>query len=814
MNQSASDRRHEDELTLSDLITPLVRYKWRFLMVWLVCILITGLTVAYLRPNFTSSGTIYFESSAGGSTNIGLFAPLMGGDGDLASHQQILAGRRLASDVIEKLGLNAELEGPREYLPERPHFWRWKLEGTPESFERGLRVRSVRLHEAVYRPITYQLHFTDSEHFTVLGPGDKRQVAEGRLGQLVTTPTGSFVLDAAGDTTVQSQTRFDLKLVPVQLAIRDFQDSLVVIGSSARSPRDQHSLIEVRYSHPSPFMAREVVDTLIDSFLNLNRYWETTVSRATMEFVREQLEAMKLDMDQAYDRLSQFQAESGLIRLDPQLEEEVASLVQLEAKLREERLRLFNLHMLRDSLDEQRADVHLSAFVDEPLIRQFVMELAQLDGEIAAMQTEFQPGYPPLRRLQTVRREKTAALREALGNFLKKAEAGIDELSEEIERYRAQFSQLPAKSRSLAEYVRSTALFENLYLELLREKQRASIAEASTLSNFRRVDAPLLPLRESSPNAKRWLLLGTGLGLLVATLVVLVPAFTVRWFTSADEVRRQFSQLPVFGVLPRRQRTPRRASAHVIEHNAQSPFAEAIRLMRANVLHTMAGRAQQVLLLTSAMPGDGKSSIVSNLACSLARAPRVNRVLLIDADMHHPSLQGVFDLPQSPGLSDYLNGDVDRDRIIYPVQLDGDAKLDLIPAGPVPPVPADLVETEAMARLIEYARQNYTFTLIDTAPYPAVALATILAPLADRTLSVCSVGRTHRVVFRQHLEDLQRVSRHNGLVLNLISVDDAPYIYGYGYGNDRTGRNGTGGNGLAKTRKSPQRGDRAMVKES
>ena len=253
----------------------------------------------------------------------------------------------------------------------------------------------------------------------------------------------------------------------------------------------------------------------------------------------------------------------------------------------------------------------------------------------------------------------------------------------------------------------------------------------------------------------------------------------------------------MFAVVPSTGRRSKRGSAGVIDLNPQGPFVEAIRLLRANLLHTMAGRKQQAVMVTSAMPGDGKSTVAANLALTLTRAERVQRVLLVDADLHHPALHGIFGLPQSPGLSDYLNGQAELEAIIHTVELDDGQALDVICAGPIPPTPGDLVETQAMQGLIEEARSRFTFTVLDTPPYPLVATASVLASQVDRILSVCRVGQTNRALLRRHVDDLHALSKNVGLVVNVPRKNAGGYgAYGKSYlrrdGNGRMGAKGSG----------------------
>jgi capsular exopolysaccharide synthesis family protein len=336
----------------------------------------------------------------------------------------------------------------------------------------------------------------------------------------------------------------------------------------------------------------------------------------------------------------------------------------------------------------------------------------------------------------------------------------------------------------------------------LQEKQKAKIAEASTLSNIRIVDQAQLPLRESSPVVRSTMMLAGIIGLFTACGAVIIPALRKRWYGSVDEVRVRFSQ-PIFALLPRRRKLADRATPAILEQQQRSRYLESVRLLRTNLLHTMAGKRQQTIMVTSPMPSDGKTSIIANLGTILIKSERIERVLLIDADMHKPALHGVFGLPLSPGLSDYLNGQAILEDIIRPVMIEDGLQIDIVCAGPVPPAPVELIETKAMQDLLDYAQGHYTFTLVDSTPYPLITSAAILAGKVDRVLVVVRLNHTDSKLLSRHVNELSLINRNIGLVIT--TSEQGGYDYGYGYGNDYTygdrngGGNGKGGNGKGES---------------
>ncbi len=783
----------DHELDLLQLLKPL-RTRWkRFLLLWLAFTLLGAAFVATRRPEFQSTGALYVEETvdAPDSAMISALMPMLAGSTNLESESELLRSRDLARKVIRKLGLNASLTGPAAHLPRRPRFWQWYLDRDPKQFNRGLHVRDTLMRNGAFTEVEYDIAFTDAQHFTVSGDGTDG--IAGALGEPVTTPDGEFVLQNYGGTTLEAGTAFTLTLEPAEAVRQSFAKKLAVQGGGPMSRSG--NVIYLTFTADSPYLGVQVVETLFDEFVNLKLLWATSVSRKTLEFITGQIEELKAEMNNAAARLSAFQSETGLVSLDPQVKAELDSMVGFEVQLRQQQMRLRELEQLAESLTTDQPDFYLMAFIGDPLIQEMGKRLAELNGEIASLESQFQGDYPQLQQLRTSRQSLQQDLQGMVVNYLDRARNRQQELAGTVQQYRDRMSTLPEQAMALTDFLRSTKVFEDLYLLLSQEKQRARIAEASTLSNLRVVDRPEIPLKQSSPNPLMAVVITWAVGLIASALAVIIPALRTRWFTTVDEVRAHFTT-PIFTVIPHQGREVGRASPDMLETQSQSPYIESIRLLRANLMHTMAGKKRQTILVTSAMPKDGKTSVAANLAATMAKSERVERVLLIDADMHNPTMHRVFSRPQSPGLSEFLNGDAAIEEIIQQIPLDNGGQIDLVVAGPIPPTPVDLIETDAMQALIDYAKNHYTFTIIDSPPYPLTTTATILATKVDRILAVCRIGSTHRAIFKRHVEDLSKLTKQFGLIVNTDqTVSEYGYEYGgYGYGNNR-GKGGSNGNG-------------------
>ena len=797
----ADDR--ADEIDLAAVFRPLRRRWKRFVIVALVTTAAAAAGLLQLKPTFRSTGSIYLESdtsaaSSAAGESLSRLLPGMGADADIESQKEIIASDRLALRIIGRLGLSTELSADSAAdaasLPEQPSVWQWRLRPDVDRFTRGVHVRELTIHTD--KPMlsrTVNVRFTGEGDFTIHAASDASStstenattpLATGQLNQPVTLNDVTFTLTANDNVSPAAGSSLLLTLRPPHAALEAFREQLQVSGGGA-PPRSNH-VIDVTFEADSPVRSAAVVRMLIDDYVALRHEWATSQSRATMAFVSEQIERLREDMNQATQQLATYQAEAGVINLDASAEAELKQLVDFEVRLTETSIRLKDLEQLATALDSGNPDLYLLAFVEDPLIQSMGESLSQLNVDIASMTSRFSDDYRPLAQKRIQREELARTLKASLDGYLVRAREQKAEVARTVADQRARLMKLPEANRLLTEHLRAARVFENLYVFLFHELQRSKIAVASTLSNIRVYDPPQVHIKPVAPTLRMLLLASIACGLAAAGLLVWVPALRVRWFQSLEEVEAMCATpacaAATFAVIPSRTRKAKRGTPGILDDDPRSPFLESIRLLRTNLLQSMAGRESQSVLLTSAMAGDGKTSVSANLALTLARSGRSPRVLIIDADLHHPALHGVFRIPQSPGLSNYLNGEASRDDVLHTMDLGAGQSVDVITAGPSPITPADLMETPTMQDLLAWARQQYAFVLLDAPPYPLVASAAVLAPSVDRLLSICRVGQTDRSVFRHHLAALRRINPRVGLIVNVPHRTADVYGYGARYG--------------------------------
>ena len=292
---------------------------------------------------------------------------------------------------------------------------------------------------------------------------------------------------------------------------------------------------------------------------------------------------------------------------------------------------------------------------------------------------------------------------------------------------------------------------------------------------------PILP--QTSRDITVGILLGIGAGL----GAVLVIASVKDTISDPEELQRRFGVTPLGAIFRWPEPQPVGEPVMMV-HQPTGGYSESFRQLRANLQFASAGRTARTLVVTSPGAGEGKSTITCNLAVALAQ--NGSRVVVVDADMRRPSVHRLFDLEtREPGLSNFLADEtLDADDIIREVSIAG---VSIIPGGPNPPNPSELLGSPRMSHLIEAIKEKADFVLLDSPPILMVADGAVLASQVDGAIVAVEGTATRPSAIRACLTALAHTDVWiAGVVVNKIKRARFGYGYGYYYGD--SGRDGTG----------------------
>jgi polysaccharide biosynthesis transport protein len=427
---------------------------------------------------------------------------------------------------------------------------------------------------------------------------------------------------------------------------------------------------------------------------------------------------------------------------------------------------------------------------------------ADLSTQYAQATTQFGPGYPKVvelnNQLKQVRTEIAAEETRMQHGVRDEYLAAVQRENLLTTAFNQQTQQANQLNESAIEYSvlkRDAESNRQLYQDLLQRLKEAGVSAGLRSSNIRVVDVARTPTSPIAPNVPRKLQLGLLLGLACGIGLALVLEGLDTSIRNMEELSA-ISMLPALGMIPLQLssngqlRKRLKTVSSVIEKSEsptlityarpQSEAAEAYRALRTSILLSSFGAPPKVILVTSAMPQEGKTTVSANSALVLAQ--RGSRVLLVDADLRRPAVGKLFGIRSRGGLSTLISGSDKVEDVVLPCP--EVPTLWILPAGPIPPQPAELLGSSVMKDLIAHWRDSYDHVIIDTPPCLSVTDAVLLSPEADRVILVARSGQTTKAALRRACAVLLQVNaRVMGIVLNALNRRSGEgYYYQYGYG--------------------------------
>ncbi len=415
------------------------------------------------------------------------------------------------------------------------------------------------------------------------------------------------------------------------------------------------------------------------------------------------------------------------------------------------------------------------------LIQSLRTQEATLQQQIDHDSSIFGPRYPRLieekASLAAVDRsmqQETARMATRAENDYKVAKAAEAGARQAYETQRAAAAKLNDKTIAYTILQKEATQSEELYQDLLRRLKEAGILEGLHSSNITVVDSAHAPALPSQPNRRLYVLAGLILGLILGIVAALA-------FDAIDNLVRGMEELeaiglPVLGILPTFEAGG--LSRLTVAEKPNSQFAENLRNVRSSLFLSRSGQPPQVILVTSSTPGEGKTTVSLNLSASLAQQKK--KVLLLEADLRRPTMLTKLKMqPQGTGLSEILSSGA----VPVPIPVELQPGLFILFAGPVPPLPAELIGSTSMENLVREMRKVYDFIVIDSPPILPVADARVLTRLADATVMVARADLTSRTVLNRAFAILRAsvgTASHTfiGGVLNGLAPS-SPAYYGY-----------------------------------
>lgn len=576
---------------------------------------------------------------------------------------------------------------------------------------------------------------------------------------------------------------YELKMVPMEAATNQLKNSLNVEITGRSS-----DVLQLTLKGENGLRMEEVLNTLHEVVKEDGRNDRKAVLENTLDFIDERFKILVEELDTIEINKQDFKIDNRFISPEADLQRGVSSAIQSEEELFKLNSQLSLLEFIIKQLDSETEELTLlpNSFNSEELnLNTLIMEYNSMIFERIRLVKSGGPNNPEIVRLNQ-------SLADLRANIFETVRSSIDQLTllkEQLEsrdnKINQQFASLPEKERLFRNIERQQSIKETLYLFLFQKREEALINIANIESSIKVIEAPLSNEIKSGLGGKNAVIIAILIGFgIPAGILYLVFLLDTKLYDKNDIIEAN-PEIPLVGEIPD---TKKSKNTIFRNPNDRSILAEAFRILSANVdflLPLRENKEGQVVFCTSTIKGEGKTYVSMNLSLALSSINK--KVLLIGADLRNPQVHSLIDLDKHHvGLSNYLH-DLEfdwRDGLLQ--AFDKHANHSILLSGSIPPNPAHLLTNGRFKKLIEEARHEYDYIIVDTAPTILVTDTMLISQLADATIYIARANFTDKslLAFSKELFESGKL-KNMAYVLNGVGTNKGygySYNYGYGYG--------------------------------
>ncbi|MDM3844564.1 MAG: polysaccharide biosynthesis tyrosine autokinase [Aphanizomenon gracile PMC638.10] len=578
------------------------------------------------------------------------------------------------------------------------------------------------------------------------------------------------------------------------------------------------NVIQISYNDTNPQIASQVVNEIIKVYLEQNLSSRRAEASAARQFIEKQLPKAELVVRQAESKLADFKEKNKIISLEEEASKAVQVIGDLQLRINDIQSQLANVEsqyqvVIRQLGMNPKQALTMTSISQIPGVQDILKEIQQLQSQLANRQTILQENHPQIIDLQdkiaSLNKVVDKRINQSIGRNNLQAEGNLQlsilqqQLSSKLVElesnrlglanqansllklqfiYKQRLNTLPKLEEQQRQLERKLQAGQSTYSLLLQKLQESRIAENQNLGNATRISDAQVP-DEPISSVMISYLSSALMSILAACMTIYILEMKDKSIKTIDEAK-ELLELTLLGVIPTATKWKKTSKNHqanesysqriIIRDFPRSSISEAYRMLRANLNFISADKELKVIVVTSSVPQEGKSTVAANLATAMAQMDR--QVLLIDGDLHRPVQHKIWDVINNQGLSNLIFKQEETTAIIKKVM----PNLDILTSGIVPPSPASLLDSQRMATLMANFSDKYDFVIVDTPALNVAADAVTLGQMADGVLLVVRPGVVDSVNATFAKELLAKSGQNVlGQVVNGVIIKNEPHSYYY-----------------------------------
>ena len=598
-----------------------------------------------------------------------------------------------------------------------------------------------------------------------------------KLPALLTTPSGTFSFTPADSTIAKSEQKIMATVSSPRSVAGSYRGALSIEPTSKSTTIAQ---ISVKSTHTQRGM--DFINKLVEIYNRDANDDKNEVATKTAEFIDERINIINGELGTTEQELETFKRDAGLTDLKSDAQLALSENSEYEKKRAENSTQLRLVQFLAsyaNNPDHAYEVLPVNVGLTDTGLTELINRYNEMLLERKRLLRSSQENNPVVVNLDASIR----AMRSNVLTTINSVQRGLAITQADLERqagkYAGRITNAPGQERQLVSISRQQEIKAGLYLMLLQKREENAITLASTANNARMVDEALADTIPVSPKGKMIYLVALILGIALPVVVIyIIELFKYKIEGRADV--EKITSLPIVGDVPLSEDKGKEESI-VVHENQNDLMAETFRNVRTNVLYMMRSD-EKVILVTSTTTGEGKTFIASNLAVSLALLGK--KIVIVGLDIRKPGLNKAFNLShREQGISQFLANPEHTDLMSLVQVSNINPNLSILPGGPIPPNPTELVARESLPQAIDILKKHFDYIILDTAPIGMVTDTQLISRVANASIYVCRADYTHKADYTL-INELGEQKKLPNLctIINGLDMKKKKYGYYYGYG--------------------------------
>jgi len=736
---------NEKEFYKRSVLDKIADYKYSVLGIIISFVAAALIYLMFAEKYYTTDATVEVSPKFNKLSNV---SSLENTQSVFARHLQtqidFLQSRSLIEQVIEKINANV-------------HFF----ENNGVKYQRIVRNIPYRLYIHIKDPSFFEKYFllepVDKDHF--------RLSLVYKKNLFFSAKTSSFIYRF--DKPIRTK-YFDLIVsrkphTPAKRLYFKVYDQKAYVGRvlqnlTVRQNNDKSSMIKIIYSDTNPHTARKFVNTLIQTFLQINRKQEIEETDNLLKLITEKLKEAKHKLDASEKQLKAYIAGNKVAGLGEQTNQIINAIFKSQKNLEELKIRMHKLKMVKLLYQkgyDYRKIIALVQEINNPNLTKFINTISADEDAYRKLRMRFKPKHPAVIKMRYIIHEKLKALMENINELMQDTRSQIALMERTLKKYQSQLTTLPQKEFGYTRLKRKHDLLEKNYLFLLDKQMQVFISKQTQGSfSYRVIDYAYTPEFASKPKTKVLLLLSIVLGTMVAFLYALLRDYFSRYIKAPREVE-ELTTLPYLGTIPYIEDKRLYNDLFVLK-SPDSYASEMIWSLRTVIEDNLRDRKQlggMIIAVTSVVKGEGKTTVSANLALSLGMGDK--KSVVVSMDLRLPELHIKFGIPNDKGITSVLFQDAKLEDVTYhPKQLPNFA---VIPAGNANTYPLKIINSRKIDAVLSRLRAEYDYVVLDLPPMGVAAESVFLMSKSDLVINILKAHYSEKS-FLMYLESI--IAKH------------------------------------------------------